>query len=95
MDFRKDGNIPPTLDIGGVAVEVVTSYLGVHISNELARSNNTASLIKKSHQRFILLEEIEACWPWHFSPYILLQIIGGECPHLLYHCVVVKLFCHL
>lgn len=50
VDFRKGGNIPPPLDIGGVAVEVSSfKYLGVHINNKLTWSNNVASLIKKAH----------------------------------------------
>lgn len=53
------GNIHPSLDIGGVAVEVVSRFkhLWVHISNELTWSNN--SLIKKAHQRLYFLRKLK------------------------------------
>lgn len=71
VDFRKSGNIPPPLHIGGVAVEVVSSfkYLGVHINNELTWTNNVASLIKKAHQRLYFLKKLKYFSPHnHFSP---------------------------
>ena len=51
VDFRKGGNTPPPIYIGGAAVEAVFSfkYLGVHITDNPTWSNNTVSIVKKAH----------------------------------------------
>ena len=51
-DFKTGRHLPPPLHIRGIVVEVVSSfrYLGVHISDDLTWSANTACLIRKAHQ---------------------------------------------
>ena len=61
VDFRKSAPTYSPLYIGGDAVEVVTSfkYLGVHIANNLTWKHNSASLIKKAHQRVYFLRRLK------------------------------------
>lgn len=61
VDFRRRVHIPPPLFIGGEAVELVTTvkYLGLQISNNLKWTINTASIIKKSHQRLYFIRRLK------------------------------------
>ena len=61
VDFRRSrrGHHAPIF-IDGVEVERVPSFkfLGVHISEDLAWTKNTSSLIKKAHQRLFFLRKL-------------------------------------
>ncbi len=60
VDFRRDRRPLPPLYIGGVAVEVVSSfrYLGVYIAEDLTWSANTTRLVRKAHQRLYFLRKL-------------------------------------
>ena len=61
VDFRRRHTEHPPLTIDGAAVERVsgTKFLGVHISDDLSWTTNTASLAKKAHQRLYFLRKLK------------------------------------
>ncbi|CAF90611.1 unnamed protein product, partial [Tetraodon nigroviridis] len=66
-------NTPP-LTIDGAAVERVSStkFLGVHISEDLSWTTNTASLAKKAQQRFYFLRKLK----WASAPGTIESILS-------------------
>ena len=60
VDFRRVHTQHTPLTINGPAVERMSStkFLGVHISEDLSWSHNTASLAKKSQQRLYFLRKL-------------------------------------
>ena len=60
VDFRRRHSQHAPLILDGAAVEQVSStkFLGVHISEDLSWSNNSASLAKKAHQRLYFLRKL-------------------------------------
>ncbi|XP_037548521.1 uncharacterized protein LOC119425069, partial [Nematolebias whitei] len=61
VDFRKMHAQHAPLTINGTTVERVgsTKFLGVHVSEDLSWSRNTASLAKKAHQRLYFLRKLK------------------------------------
>ena len=61
VDFRRAHTQHPSLTINGAAVERVSStkFLGVHITEDLSWSTNTASLAKKAQQRLYFLRKLK------------------------------------
>lgn len=61
VEFRRRVHIPLPLFIEGEAVDQVTivKYLGLHISNNLKWTANTASIIKKAHQRLYFMRRLK------------------------------------
>ena len=59
--FRKGHTEHPPLTIEGAAVERVSStkFLGVHISEGLSWTTNSASLAKKAQQRLYFLRKLK------------------------------------
>lgn len=74
-DFRKTDTIPPPLTIDGAAVERVRSakFLGVHITDNLTWSLNTASLAKRPATVSALLTETKEGETLLSSPHHILQ----------------------
>ncbi|KAL2103140.1 hypothetical protein ACEWY4_000008 [Coilia grayii] len=62
VDFRRAHSQHAPLTINGAAVERVSStkFLGVHISEDLSWSKNTASLTGKAQQRLYFLRKLES-----------------------------------
>ncbi|KAM9781037.1 uncharacterized protein ACBT44_022394 isoform 2-T4 [Syngnathus typhle] len=58
VDFRKGHTQHLPLTIDGAVVERVSSFLGVHISEDLSWSTNTASLAKKAQRRLYFLRKL-------------------------------------
>nr|XP_019960878.1 PREDICTED: uncharacterized protein LOC109641015 [Paralichthys olivaceus]XP_019960879.1 PREDICTED: uncharacterized protein LOC109641015 [Paralichthys olivaceus] len=60
VDFRRTSTQHPPLTINGAAVERVSStkFLGVHISEDLSWSSNTASLAKTAQQCLYFLRRL-------------------------------------
>ncbi|KAK0147579.1 hypothetical protein N1851_012946 [Merluccius polli] len=60
VDFRRASTQPPPLTINGAAVERVSStkLLGVHLTEDLSWSCNTASLARKAQQRLYFLRRL-------------------------------------
>ncbi len=57
VDFRRVHSLHAPLTINGATVERVSStkFLGVHITEGLSWTNNTAALAKKSQQRLLFI----------------------------------------
>ena len=60
VDFRRAHTQHAPLAINGAAVERVSStkFLGVHITEDLSWTTNTASLARKAHQRLYFLRKL-------------------------------------
>ncbi|XP_037537935.1 coiled-coil domain-containing protein 18 [Nematolebias whitei] len=60
VDFRRTQTKHAPLSINGVVVERVSStkFLGVHISEDLSWTINTAAVAKKAHQRLYFLRKL-------------------------------------
>ncbi len=60
VDFRRVHTQHAPLTINGVTVERVSStkFLGVHITEDLSWTNNTAALAKKAQQRLYFLRKL-------------------------------------
>ncbi len=60
VDFRRVHNQHAPLTINGATVERASStkFLGVHITDDLSWTNNTAALAKKAHQRLYFLRKL-------------------------------------
>ena len=61
VDFRRGHTEHPPLTIDGAAVERVsrTKFLGVHISEDLSWTTNTASMTKKAQRRLYFLRKLK------------------------------------
>ncbi len=83
VDFRRDRRPLPPLYIGGVAVEVVSSfrYLGVYITEDLTWSANTTRLVRKAHQRLYFLRKLRRAG------------LGSSVLRSFYHCAVESVLC--
>ncbi len=94
VDFRRDRRPPPPLYIGGVAVEVVSSfrYLGVYITEDLTWRTNTTRLVRKAYQRLYFLRKLRRAG---LGSSVLRSFYhcAVECPLHLYHCVAQQLYC--
>ncbi len=60
VDFRRVHSLHAPLTINGTTVERVSStkFLGVHITEDLSWTNNTAALAKKAQQRLYFLRKL-------------------------------------
>ncbi len=60
VDFRRVHSLHAPLTINGATVERVSStkFLGVHITEDLSWTNNTAALAKKAQQRLYFLRKL-------------------------------------
>ncbi|KAI4872926.1 hypothetical protein NFI96_005305 [Prochilodus magdalenae] len=60
VNFRRSHTKHTPLSINGAAVQGVDStiFLGLHVTEDLSWSNNTASLARKANQRFYLLRKL-------------------------------------
>ncbi len=60
VDFRRVHSLHAPLTINGATVERVSStkFLGVHITEDLSWTNNTAALAKKAQQRLYFLHKL-------------------------------------
>ncbi len=60
IDFRRVHSLHAPLTINGATVERVSStkFLGVHITEDLSWTNNTAALAKKAQQRLYFLRKL-------------------------------------
>ena len=78
----------PATDIDGAAVERVSStkFLGVHISDDLSWTTNTASLAKKAQQRLYFLRKLR-----HASapPAIMTAFYRGTIESIITSCITV------
>nr|XP_049573235.1 uncharacterized protein LOC125966813 [Syngnathus scovelli] len=88
VDFRKGHTQHLLLTINGAVVERVSSskFLGVHISEDLSWSANTASLAKKAQRHLYVLRKLrQASAP----PAVMTTFYRGtiECPLQLYRCL--------
>ncbi len=83
VDFRRDRRPLSPLYIGGVAVEVVSSfrYLGVYIAEDLTWSANTTRLVRKAHQRLYFLRKLRRAG------------LGSSVLRIFYHCAVESVLC--
>ncbi|KAF7647761.1 hypothetical protein LDENG_00167370 [Lucifuga dentata] len=61
VEFRKHTHTHTHTHIGGAAVEGVSCfrYLGVNITGNLTWSSNTATIVKKAHQRLYFLRKLK------------------------------------
>ncbi len=93
VDFRRDRRPPPPLYIGGVAVEVVSSfrYLGVYRGPYLENQHHPGD--QEGPPASLLPQEFAASWTWELSLEELLSLRSGEYPLHLYHCVARQLYC--
>ncbi len=83
VDFRRDRRPPPPLYIGGVAVEVVSSfrYLGVYITEDLTWRTNTTRLVRKAYQHLYFLRKLRRAG------------LGSSVLRSFYHCAVESVLC--
>ncbi|KAI4898380.1 hypothetical protein NFI96_010195 [Prochilodus magdalenae] len=60
VDFRKQERVHTPITIAGAAVERVSSFklLGVHITEELTRTEHTTRVVKKAQQRLSFLRRL-------------------------------------
>ncbi len=73
VDFRRVHSLHAPLTINGTTVERVSStkFLGVHITEDLSWTNNTAALAKKAQQRLYFLRKLrrgQSPGPHHVHP---------------------------
>ena len=88
MDFRRTDTQHAPLTIDGAAVERVSStkFLGVHISEDLSWSHNTASLTKKAQQRLYFLRKLRRAGA---PPPIMHTFYRGTIESILTSCITV------
>ncbi|KAM9834751.1 tectonic-2 isoform 19-T24 [Syngnathus typhle] len=88
VDFRKGHtqNLPLTID--GAVVERVSSakFLGVHISEDLSWSTNTASLTKKAQRRLYFLQKLRRA---SAPPAVMTTFYRGTIESVLSSCIAV------
>ncbi|KAI3366460.1 hypothetical protein L3Q82_000594 [Scortum barcoo] len=88
VDFRKIQPSHAPLLINNSAVEVVSStkFLGVHITDDLTWSVNSASLVKKAQQRLHFLRRMKRA---HLPPPILTTFYRSTVESILTSCISV------
>lgn len=88
VSFQKGHTQHPPLTIDGTAVERVSStkFLGVHISDDLSWTTNTASLAKKAHQRLYFLRKLKRA---SAQPPIMTTFYRGTIESILTSCITV------
>ncbi|XP_078740066.1 interferon-induced very large GTPase 1-like [Lampetra fluviatilis] len=88
VDFRRVHTQHTPLTINGAAVERVrcTKFLGVHISEDLSWSHNTASLAKKAQQRLYFLRKLRRAGA---PPPIMHTFYRGTVESILTSCITV------
>uniref|UniRef100_A0A669CX86 Reverse transcriptase domain-containing protein n=1 Tax=Oreochromis niloticus TaxID=8128 RepID=A0A669CX86_ORENI len=88
VNFQRDHTCHPPLTIDGAAVERVSStkFLGVHISEDLSWTTNTASLAKKAQQRLYFLRKLKRA---SAPPPILTTFYRGTIESILSSCITV------
>ncbi len=88
VNFQKSPRRLLPLTIDGAAVERVSStkFLGVHISDDLSWTTNTASLVKKAQQRLYFLRKLN-----HASapPAIMTTFYRGTIESIITSCITV------
>ena len=88
VNFQRGHTQHHPLTIDGAAVERVSStkFLGVHISEDLSWTTNTASLAKKAQQRLYFLRKLKrSCAP----PPIMTTFYRGTIESILSSCITV------
>ncbi|KAM9802280.1 uncharacterized protein ACBT44_014616 [Syngnathus typhle] len=88
VDFRKDHTQHLPLTIDGAVVERVSStrFLGVHISEDLSWTTNTASLAKKAQRRLYFLRKLRRA---SAPPAIMTTFYRGTIESVLSSCIAV------
>lgn len=88
VDFRRGHTQHRSLTIDGAAVERVSStkFLGVHISEDLSWTTNTASLVKKAQQRLYFLRKLRRA---SAPPPIMCTFYRGTIESILTSCITV------
>ncbi|CAI5682340.1 unnamed protein product [Oreochromis niloticus] len=88
VNFQRGHTCHPPLTIDGAAVERVSStkFLGVHISEDLSWTTNTASLAKKAQQRLYFLRKLKRA---SAPPPILTTFYRGTIESILSSCITV------
>ncbi|KAK0135620.1 hypothetical protein N1851_028526 [Merluccius polli] len=88
LDFRRGHTEHPPLTVNGAAVERVSStkFLGVHISEDLSWTTNTASLAKKAQRRLYFLRKIKRA---KAPPPIMCTFYRGTIESTLSSCITV------
>uniref|UniRef100_A0A3Q2ZZP0 Reverse transcriptase domain-containing protein n=1 Tax=Kryptolebias marmoratus TaxID=37003 RepID=A0A3Q2ZZP0_KRYMA len=88
VDFRKNRPSHAPLLINSSAVEVVSStkFLGVHITNDLSWTVNTASLVKKAQKRLYFLRRMRRAY---LPPPILKTFYRSTIESILTSCLSV------
>ncbi|KAM9825145.1 uncharacterized protein ACBT44_005944 [Syngnathus typhle] len=87
-DFRKDHTQHLPLTIDGAVVERVGSarFLGVHISEDLSWSTNTASLARKAQRRLYFLRKLRRA---SAPPAVMTAFYRGTIESVLSSCIAV------
>lgn len=88
VDFRRAPTQHATLTINGATVERVSStkFLGVHITEDLSWTLNTAALVKKSQQRLYFLRKLRRA---RAPPSIMYSFYRGTIESILSSCITV------
>ncbi|XP_061153765.1 SCL-interrupting locus protein homolog isoform X1 [Syngnathus typhle] len=88
VDFRKGHTQHLPLTIDGAVVERVSSakFLGVHISEDLSWSTNTASLAKKAQRRLYFLRKLRRA---SAPPAVMTAFYRGTIESVLSSCIAV------
>ncbi|XP_067372150.1 uncharacterized protein [Channa argus] len=88
VDFRRALTQHTPLTINGANVERVSStkFLGVHITEDLSRTVNTAALAKKSQQRLYFLRKLRRA---RAPPPIMCTFYRGTIESILMSCITV------
>ncbi|KAM9817931.1 uncharacterized protein ACBT44_008375 [Syngnathus typhle] len=88
VDFRKGHTQHLPLTIDGAVVERVSSakFLGVHISEDLSWSTNTASLTKKARRRLYFLRKLRRA---SAPPAVMTTFYRGTIESVLSSCIAV------
>ncbi|KAM9823318.1 uncharacterized protein ACBT44_008128 [Syngnathus typhle] len=88
VDFRKGHTQHLPLTIDGAVVERVSSarFLGVHISEDLSWSTNTASLAKKAQRRLYFLRKLRRA---SAPPAVMTTFYRGTIESVLSSCIAV------
>uniref|UniRef100_A0A9J7ZE91 Alkylated DNA repair protein AlkB homologue 8 N-terminal domain-containing protein n=1 Tax=Cyprinus carpio carpio TaxID=630221 RepID=A0A9J7ZE91_CYPCA len=88
VDFRRAHTQHVPLTINGATVERVSStkFLGVHITEDLSWTDNTAALAKKSQQRLYFLRKLRRA---RAPPPIMYTFYRGTIESILTSCITV------
>ncbi|XP_058261704.1 uncharacterized protein LOC131363320 isoform X2 [Hemibagrus wyckioides] len=89
VDLRKEkGDTHAPIHINGEVVDRVTGFkfLGIHISEDLFRTTNSSSLVKKAHQRLFFLRALRKN---HLSLDILVNFYCCTIESILTGCITV------